>query len=192
MLLIAGVWALTGCTGPSPQVQYYTLTPLGLEEEGALWESDGVLMVGPVTLPDALDRPHMATQSGDNRLVFAETHRWAGSLQDQIARVLADNLSILLGSNRIIAYGGEALTEPTHRITINIQRFIAQAYGDVALDLRWTLKEEGRENSSVLNKSRIRLPVEEPDYSGIVAAQSAALADLSREMAAYIRRNSPL
>ena len=177
---------------PSPAVQYYTLTPLSMDEQGPDWESDGVLAVGPVSLPEILDRPHMVTQSGDNRLVFAETHRWAGSLQGEIARVLADNLSILLNSDQIIAHGEEALTPPSHRIIINVQRFYAQANGDVLLDLLWTLKEEGHEQSSVLNKSTIRYPVEYRDYAGIAAAQSEALGDLSREMAAYIRRNSPL
>jgi len=192
ILTLAALLLITGCMTSSPAVQYYTMTPLTRDEQGPVWENDGVLAVGPITLPEILDRPHMVTQSGDNRLVFAETHRWAGSLQAEITRVLADNLSILLNSDEIIAHGEEALTPPSHRIIINVQRFYAQANGDVVLDLLWTLREEGHEQSSVLNKSTIRLPVEYQDYAGIAAAQSAALGELSREMAAYIRRNSPL
>ena len=189
--MLIGLSALAGCVGSSPQVQYYTLSPIALDEQGPRWDSGAVLVVGPVTLPNALDRPYMATQSGTNQLVFSESHRWAGSLGDEIARVLAANLAILLHSDQIIAYGDETLAAPTHRISVNVQRFIAQPNGDVVLELLWTLKEEGREQSSALNKAAIRLPVETPGYGGIAAAQSAALADLSRKMAAYIRRNSP-
>ncbi|MGB5985670.1 MAG: PqiC family protein, partial [Desulfobacterales bacterium] len=187
-IALTGLWTAAACMGPSPQVQYYTLAPLAAEERGAAWDGAALLAVGPVSLPKVLDRPHMATQSGDNRVVFAETHRWAGSLQEEIARVVADNLSILLNSDQIIATSDEGLSVPGHRIIINIQRFIAQPNGEVVLELLWTLKQSGREQSSVLQKSTIRRPLESPGYDGIAAAQSAALGDLSREMAAYIRR----
>ena len=51
-LTLAAVLLVAGCMSPSPAVQYYTLTPLSMDEQGPDWESDGVLAVGPVSLPE--------------------------------------------------------------------------------------------------------------------------------------------
>lgn len=52
--------------------------------------------VGPVSIPDSLDRSQIATLSGGNEVIIAEFDRWSGSCRDEIARVMTENLSALL------------------------------------------------------------------------------------------------
>ncbi|MGD8283632.1 MAG: ABC-type transport auxiliary lipoprotein family protein, partial [Desulfobacterales bacterium] len=59
------------------------------------------IAIGPVTIPAALDRSQIVTRDGTNKIRLSENHRWAGPLQQDIAAVLADNISGLLKSERV-------------------------------------------------------------------------------------------
>jgi ABC-type transport auxiliary lipoprotein component len=48
-------------------------------------------------LPPYLDRPQLVTRAGSNRMVLADFDSWAEPLQGLFARVLAKNLTLLLG-----------------------------------------------------------------------------------------------
>jgi uncharacterized lipoprotein YmbA len=60
--------------------------------------------IAPVEVPDYLDRLQIVTRDGNNGLKLAEFDRWGGSLGENIATVLVENLSLLLGSDRVFTY----------------------------------------------------------------------------------------
>ena len=64
--------------------------------------------VGPVSIPDSLDRSQIVTLSGGNEVIIAEFDRWYGSCRDEIARVMTENLSALLPSQRVVSMPGDA------------------------------------------------------------------------------------
>src|SRR5215468_10622748 len=86
---------LSGCGGSAPS-RFYTLDPTAVPE-GAPAASYAVA-VGPVSIPAAVDRPQFVVQSAPNRVSLDEFNRWAGPLDENIARVVAGNLSVLLGT----------------------------------------------------------------------------------------------
>ena len=49
-------------------------------------------MVGPVTVPELVDRPQMVTRVSDNEVAVNEFARWGESLKSNIPRVIASNL----------------------------------------------------------------------------------------------------
>jgi len=53
-------------------------------------EEGAVLALGPVRLPEYLDRPQIATRSEGNEVRLHETERWAGSLQEDVSRVMVE------------------------------------------------------------------------------------------------------
>ena len=72
----------------APAKSYYLLTPEGPAPSGG---GRGI-GVGPVSLAAYLDRPNLVFREGSNRFAVAESHRWAGDLEDNISSVLAANL----------------------------------------------------------------------------------------------------
>jgi uncharacterized lipoprotein YmbA len=60
--------------------------------------------VGPITLPKYLDRPQIVTRSGRNPLTLAEFDRWAKPLQDNVSRVLAENLARHIPTDHILLH----------------------------------------------------------------------------------------
>jgi len=47
-----------------------------------------------------LDRPHIVSRAGRNKLKLSEFDRWAGSLERDVARVLVEDISSLLPADR--------------------------------------------------------------------------------------------
>ena len=87
---------LIGCFAKSQPAQYYTLSSMQRTESAPRIQSRFTVSVGPVIVPDSLKRPQIAIRTNDNQVSFSEFHKWAGLLKDDIKRILAENISILL------------------------------------------------------------------------------------------------
>ena len=194
-LLLAACLAISaGCASTAPS-RFYTLTPMMSPEapgKAIPAEEGKFLAVGPVVLPDYLDRPQILTRTGGNEVILHETERWAGSLQGDVSRVLLENLSGLLAGYRLTAVRWSPATQPQapfrHRVGVEILRFEGPAGGTVVLKARYTLYgADGRTVVSV-GESTVREAAGGPDYDSLVAAMSRALATFSREIAAAIPR----
>ncbi len=103
--LFLTISSLTGC-GSSPRETYYTLSA-GAAVNGATsasGESAYSIAVGPITLPEVVDRPQFVLRAGPNEVSIVELHRWAGPLRSEIPRIIADNLAADLNVKRVAAY----------------------------------------------------------------------------------------
>ncbi len=185
LLGIAGLMVLTACGRSSP-VAYYTLQPTATAGAAETLPADMAISVGPVMIPEALDRQLIVTRDAHDTLHLSEYHRWAAPLQKNIAEVLAQNLSHRLGSQRVTAYTAEDIFPPTHRIVVGINRFDGTLENHFVLDATWSVKKIGRQKPLAIRRTTISHPLQSADYRGLVAAQSKALASLSEKMAAVI------
>ena len=105
------------------------------------------LGIGPIELPPYVDRPQIVTRSGDNRLHLAEYDRWGEPLKEGVARVLAENLSTIVGTDHVVLFPWKASEIPDYQITVNVTRFDATATGTAVLTARWSiLQKEARAN----------------------------------------------
>ena len=188
---LVGLVMLAGCTGKSPKADFYALGTTPASGPVAALSTEIALAVGPVTIPAELDRKQIVTRDAGNRVKVAELSRWSAPLQDSITAVLTANLATLLGTDRVAPHSRESLFPFTHHIAVNINRFDGHPEGSVLLDATWSIKQNGVPNPLVLERSQIREPVATPDYNGMVAAQSKALAELGTLIAAALRELSP-
>ena len=192
--LAVAVILLLGCAGTSPPVEFYTLSSVtGLQHEphaGPVGQNIAI-GVGPVEIPTFLDRPQIVTRTSANRIEVSEFHRWGGSLHADFLRVLADNLSIILGTDRVAVYPWGDQFGPTYRIALDLGKFEGRLGECVQLDVTWTVTGRQAKETLLVKKATIREPVATEDYEALVAAKSRALATLSREMAEEIRTLAP-
>jgi uncharacterized lipoprotein YmbA len=188
------LFAWSGCAS-SKTARFYTLSPLDAPGERSGMESAErriAVAVGPVAIPDYLDRPQILTRSGPRKLELSEFDRWAGSLEEDISRVLAENLSILLPRDKVTVFrwGGDASAFPAaFRVGIDVTRFEGAIGESVVLSAQWSVyREEDRKILSA-RESNVKEPVKGQEYDALVGAMSRALASLSREIAAAIPVN---
>jgi hypothetical protein len=178
-----------GACGRTQTTRFYTLSSLIDSEKVARAAGPGrgvAVGIGPIEFPEYLDRPQIVTRLGPNEVRFAEFHRWAGGLAENLSGTLAENLSVLLGSERIALYPWKSTTPIDCRVEVRIARFEGEPGGRVLLQGRWSLFSPDRKTLLAARASSLDEPVEGEDYEALVAAQSRALVSLSREIARAI------
>jgi uncharacterized lipoprotein YmbA len=180
------MFALTGC-GSSPKQSYYTLSAAAVMNGAApaSGESSYSVAVGPVTLPESVDRPQLVLRVGPNEVTFVELHRWAGPLKGEIPRIIADNLAADLNVKRVAAYPQSAGENADYRVLVDIQRFDSALGESVTIDALWTIKRQS-DGASRTGRSTAK-ESSSGSYDAMVAAHSRALATISREIADAIR-----
>jgi uncharacterized lipoprotein YmbA len=179
--------ALTACLGGGPKPSFYALSSAADAAGAPLAARPALgLAVGPIEFPRYLDRPELVTRDGANQLVVADAHRWGGSLRNEILRVVADDLGRLLGTSRIVMYPTEPRFKADYRVLLDIRAFERMAGGDVVLRVRWTIAAMPNGAALVVEESSIAQPVASSSWNDVVAAESAALAVLTRQIAERI------
>jgi uncharacterized lipoprotein YmbA len=180
-LLLVGV---VGCATTEP-ARFYTLSPLSGAQAPA--KPCVTLGLGPVSLPEYLDRPQIVTQTSANEMKLGDFDQWAEPLEKTFTRTLGENLSALLCVEEVIQYPGKSADGVDYQVTVNVGRFHGMADGTALLQAQWTVAKEGSEKTITKKQSNIRIPVEGSGFAALVAAQSRALEKLSTEIASEIR-----
>ncbi len=181
-LSVLSLAVLAGCT-PSQPTQFYTLSRT--DEVGVRFtEKPMRLGVGPIELPAYLDRPQVVTRRGANRMNVADFHQWAEPLETTFQRVLAENLSYRLATDRIIVLPARRDVPLDRQVEVEVTRFDADETGRVALDARWRLYDGRGDRLLQQGRSSTEQQVTTiDDYEEIAAAMSRCLAAMSREIA---------
>jgi uncharacterized protein len=180
---------LGGCASSAPS-RFYVLSAVSTSEPpqalvGALREV--AIGVGPVELPRYLDRPQMATRAGPYELQFAEFHQWAEPLADNVTRVLSENLSHLLGTDRITTYPWPRSTPVAYQVIVQMTHFEGTLGEQSRLSAQWHIIDVDEQQELLRQTSQFRPAVEAADYPSLAAALSQGLGALSQDIAAALR-----
>ena len=183
MVSIALVTAAASGCGTSAPSRFYTLDATAVSDGTA--PVNYTIMVGPVSVPAAVDRPEFVLQSAPNRVDVDEFNRWDAPLNDAVAQVVAGDLVKLLGTPNV-ASAPMANFVPAYRVTIDIQRFDSVPSQAALVEAVWTVHSTaGGETRS--GRTVAREAVQGDGFDALAAAHSRALARLSGDIAAVIR-----
>jgi uncharacterized lipoprotein YmbA len=194
--IILMILVLLGCSSNSPSPKFYTLSSLilpGHAEPPASKGKANVFGIGPVSIPDYLDKPQIVTRAPANELLLSEFNLWGGSLKTDVHRVLIENISLLLASEPVTVVGWKTYVPGAYRIPVYLLRFDAVPDGSLFLEAKWGIVAQDGRPVVAIRESSITKPVRGKEYSDIISAMSDALADLSKEIASAIKgvaRNS--
>jgi uncharacterized lipoprotein YmbA len=142
--------------------------------------------IAPITMPDYLDRPELIQRASDNEIKVDDQQRWAERLSTNATRVLIENLSSLLGGERIVALPARAAT--TYEVDLDLSRFDIDPDRAVVMVGRWSIvdAETGTEVRSSAVRLRQVVGNENDGFDEIAAAMSRNLEATSREIAAAL------
>ncbi len=190
-VVLAGAAILvSGCLGRSPSPSFYALTPV----QDQVFSSrpspvhQAAIGIGPVKLADYLDESQIITRRSDNQLVKGEFNWWAGSFKNNFMNVLADDLGSRLGTDRIYLYPWRLSVPMDYQVSVDVVRCDGWLGEAAWLEARWSIFQGPDKKLIKTMRSSIREPVGGADYAALVAAESQAVAQLSQEIAAAIRR----
>jgi uncharacterized lipoprotein YmbA len=189
--------ALAGCGSDKP-TRLYVLNATA--EQPTAMSSQGLAIgVGPITLPKYLDRPQIVTGVSANQLSQANLDQWGGDLNDNMTRVLATNLSDLLGTQRISFYPWSNRAPLDFQVTMDVSKFETEADGATVLSVFWSIVNPADGTVLEMHRSTYRdtgnsaanattgTAAGTGSYDAAVAAMSRNLGLLSRDIAAAIQ-----
>lgn len=179
-LILAISLGVAACGTTPPSIRYYRLDAGVAVPQGASQPLQHELQLAPLRLASQLDSTNLVFELPGQELQFAEYHRWAGTLDDQLEQLTRDGLSARLpGWVMRDESGGD-------RLEIRVQQFGGRHDGHAVLSGRWRLLgADGKVKLDRLFHDARPLPAD--GYSALVGELSLGWGELldqiSREVA---------
>lgn len=171
---------------PVADQSHYYLLSASAAAPAAPTDSNRDLTIGiaPVQIPAYLQNNHIVVRQGTNEIQYSENRQWAEHLDKGIQRVLAADLAIITPGTKTITSAWQ-VSDVKAELHVSIQRFELDDTGDVTLECQWRIVSPGlnRSGHSLITKKG---PPLTNNPSGAVGSLSAALADLSKDLAAAL------
>lgn len=190
LLIPCCLLTFVGCSlgRQSPPTRLYVLTPLPQAERAAqtVLTGNDAVGVGPVELPRYTDRPQIVTGNTAPELGQASFEQWAEPLESNFARVLAENLTLLLATDRVVVFPWQGPASVSYQVIVDVARFLGEPGGQASLEARWSVVGKNGKEVLIQKKSSFTEPVGGQDYQALATALSRTVAHLSRDIAATI------
>jgi uncharacterized lipoprotein YmbA len=199
LLALACVCAMACVQVGQQQVQpwrLFSLTPLPEPEAEKVASTrspgpvQGGIGVGPVHLPGYLDQDQIVTRISQNRFTLSDDNRWAEPLEDNIGRVLAQNLSMLLHNDQVSLNRWPVGQRPVYQLEIDVLGFETDTAGTAHLAARWLLHDVASRQTIAEKDTRLTSSAAGGSTEQSVASLSQALGDFSVEIAKAIRETA--
>ena len=198
IVLIIFIVFFGGCLGKGTQkpTEFYLLQPLdsSIEEQGAAVGEGIVLAIGPVRVRDYLNRPQIVTRTSTNEITIHDFHYWGEPLSSNFTAILAQNLSVLLSTDRILIfpYRSKQDLPLEYQVAVDVIRFDGEPGVEANLLAQYYILEfkENEKKQIVTKQPRFSKPLADKSFETLVAAMSELVADLSREIAEEIKAAS--
>jgi uncharacterized lipoprotein YmbA len=187
--ILAAAW-LAAC-GTPPQERFFTLSSGVAPRTASASAATVAIAVGPVTVPEAVDRPQLVLRNGANRAEIVEQARWIAPLKNEIPRVIAEQLAGLIDGAQTSTNVQRAIGDADYRVLIDVQRFDSAPGEGATVQALWSVRPR---NAAALEGRTVATESAGADYDSLVAAHSRALEKVSRDIAAAIsaaRANPP-
>ncbi|MBB3268257.1 hypothetical protein FHW79_005932 [Azospirillum sp. OGB3] len=183
---LMAVAAMAGCS--STPARLYVLTPMAGEDRDTKRRTGRSVGVQLVSVPEYLDRPEIIAYTSAHELSANRDDRWAERLPVNATRVLVENLSILLGTDRVYAVPSRTNGPPDYEVSVEFDRFERTASDDSVLDAHWAIHDGATQKVLVREETRLATRVVDNGYPALVAAMNDNLTALSRDIAKAIAK----
>lgn len=180
---------LSGCMRESKPVQFYMLNAdSGFAGKARLpvMTQGPVIGLGPVRIPEYLNRPQMIVAISENQYRLSEDHRWAERLDQNISLALFKALPGQLGTDQIVRYPWPQRQAIDYQVGIDILEFNVNASGQSRLIAQWFIKR--KDKPAIDKRSVYQFPASTTDHEVMVKAQSQCLTKLGQEIAGTLRQ----
>lgn len=185
LLLLAVLVATGGCSSLR-ESNYYLMSPVAPAQPAESLRTTQ-LGIGPVTLPDYLERPNIVTRESVSRVRVAPDDKWAAPLEAHLAELMAENLRTRLDMVAVPVYPWPPATRVDLQLTMEILDLIYYQ-GKVQLAVRWRLLD--RPSTALVDRLSRYEEDSGPEYDQMVDAMARAVGHLSDEIAATVRQTS--
>lgn len=189
VLLVFVLLGLMACGSNPVEDHYYSLVlaaddvmaPVGTEE------SKAHLIVGPVRLPEYLNRRGLAMQIDANQIQTANHHFWAEPLEEAISKVLVRDIANLASGVTVDRDAGRWTDSGDCRLRIEFDKFHATDQSRVVSSGRYWVSSS---DSDVKQEFEVTQTLSADGHANAVAALRRSLATLATQITNTIESHS--
>ncbi len=187
LFLSCSIFLILSCAKSSKPVEYYMLdASVGLDNNQSLKGDEGPMIgLGPIRLPEYLDRFQMVVAVSENKYKLIDGHRWAEKLDQNISLALFKTLPSQLGTDRMIRYPWPQRPGVDFQVKIDILELNIDQDGQSQLVAQWSIKSK---DETILNKrSTFTAQASTTDIDKMVQAQSECLTKFGQEIVTNLK-----
>ncbi len=193
MIALSAVYLLVlSACGSSPPVRYYSLNPIDTDYQQD--PDDAVMLgIGPLSIPDYLNRSQIVTRDVDAQMRVDDFSRWTEPLADSMHRIISTDVDNLLHGVVVVMYPYEAVVRShlDYRLVGDVNRFDADSSGLVVLEIQWAIVDTEANLLVPARRNRYQAQmVTSGDFGAMVAAMNDVLSQFSRDVAGRLKAAS--
>jgi len=189
-LILLCVVLFTYCSS-SPTIQKYILTP-SVENDAQTpsgeEDTEITIGIGSIAFSQYLLRPEIVSFKGKNELIVDQFNRWAEPLNENFERVLIENLSRLIPTDRIYIFPWQEDVPNSFQISLVINEFGIRSDSSVVLDTRWNVSKSFKRDFLMTKKSFYTDNAAGVSIEGTINLLSILVGNFSRDIANEIRK----
>lgn len=140
------------------------------------------LGIGPVSIPNLLDRRQIVTRVNDTEVHVAPFSRWAEPLAENISRVLSENVSLILNTDQVFVHPWFG-SLPDYQVKIDVIRFDSPLKGEAILSAGWQVIKTKERTVVYHKRSTFLEPIDVTEIGAMIPVLGRLLEKFSNEIA---------
>jgi uncharacterized lipoprotein YmbA len=150
--------------------------------------SDLIIGVGPVKIPEYLNRSQMVTQNNEKMLQFAEFDRWGEALDLGLSHLIREDLTVMLPRTKFILYPWSPYTQVKYQVVAEIVQLNSDLKKNLFLVVQWQIIDMQKKKTMIIKRTEYLQPIIPQDYSGLAKTLSTVCGSLSNDIAEVFRK----
>ena len=169
----------------SPTPRFYMLSFIDKTQVSKKINISPVVLigVGPVKIPEYLDRPQMVTKDKEGILKFDEFDRWGESLDLGLARLIREDLTVILPGSKLTLYPWNPSIAVKYQVIVEVVQLDSELDKEMFLVVQWTIIDVQNSKVVIIKRSEFHQPINPQNYAGLAQTLSTACASLSSQIA---------
>lgn len=181
--IFLGAGCISASISPTPRFYMLHTKDKAATSQKFNMPQEVIIEVGPVVIPQYLDRPQIVTYDKNKMLVFAQFDRWGELLDEGIERSITENLTLMLPGASIQMFPCNFSIPLSYQLIIDIVKLDCDLDGNLYLVAQWSIINAQNKRMVLTKHSELSLPIDPHNYSGLVGVLESAVVSLSAEIA---------
>ena len=183
-LFIGGCLSLPNSPNSQP-TRFYQLSALKEPQVSKnMGMAPGIIIgIGPIKIPEYLNRPQMVTKDKDGILKFDEFNRWGESLGGGLTRMIREDLTDRVPGEKWTLYPWNPSIAVKYQVVVDVVQLESEFDKGMDFIVQWMIIDVQNSKTILIKRTEFVQPILPPNYSGLAQTLSLTCATLSSQIA---------
>ncbi|MDA8562130.1 PqiC family protein [Gammaproteobacteria bacterium] len=185
---IYGIIFLNIISCSSTKTQYYILDSAKTSNINIYNSCKKIISLEKVDIAKYLDKPNIITRIKPNKLCKTEFHQWSEPLDDNILRILQQNLSKQLTTNTVVSYPLLGRLKVNYHVEIKVKQFDVDTFGRSILKVSWYIYDNNKKIKQLRNATYCVQSKNPSNYLSITRSMNKNIEQLSNDIGSSLNK----